>query len=274
MADVLVIKPQTTWWKINIRELWNYRELLYILTWRDVKVRYKQTVLGVFWVVIQPLATTGIFSIFFGQIAKIPSDGMPYPLFVFLGLTLWNFFSSGVSAASNSILSNQGLVQKIYFPRIIILASAILTSGVDFLVSFCLLIVALLFYGYIPNIGQVLIFFPIIFLLLFMLMLGIGMLSSSVNVKYRDVRYLLPFAIQLGLYVSPIIYPYSAVTGFKKTLLAFNPLTGIIEAYRSVLTNTPVNLPLLGIAAVVCVVFFVAGLWYFRQVESYFADIA
>lgn len=272
MAKTIVIKAQSTWWHINLHELWEYRELLYILIWRDLKVRYKQTLLGILWVLIQPLVTTGIFSIFFGTIAKIPTNGLPYPIFIFAGLCIWNFFTSGVSAASNSVVSNQGLIQKIYFPRLIVVGSSIATVGVDFFVTLILLFVALFTFGYYPGFPGLL-FLPVIFLILFLFISGCGMLAAALSIRFRDVRFLLPFALQLGLYISPIIYPLSVVTGYKKTLLMLNPMTGIIEAFRAIIQTKPVDTPLLALSFVLTLLIFTLGLWFFRNAETYFVDL-
>lgn len=267
------ITPSRPWWQIDFKELWDYRELLFVLAWRDVTVKYKQTLLGVSWVVFQPVITTGIFSIFFGKIAKIPSDGLPYPLFVLIGLVFWNFFSAGVSNASNSLLSNSHIITKVYFPRVIVILSAILTAGVDFLVTLVVLVVAILFYGYLPS-PIVLLVLPAITLILLLTMAGLGLFAAAVNVRFRDVRYILPFFIQIGLYVTPVIYPLSAIYDYRKWLLMLNPLTGVIESARIVFIGKNVDWGLIGISFMISLVIFVVGLYCFRATEDVFVDIA
>lgn len=268
----IIIRPSEPWWKINLKELWSYRELLYVFTWRDVSVRYKQTLLGVSWAVFQPLVTTGIFSIFFGKIAKIPSGGLPYPLFALIGLTLWNFFSSGVSNTSGSLVNSGGIISKVYLPRIIIPFSSIITSMVDFGIACVLVFIGLIFYGYFPGINFLYIF-PVLFLTLLLSIAGLGMFMAAINILYHDVRYLLPFFIQIGLYVSPIIYPLSVIYDWRKYILFINPLTSVLEGTRAVLTNGSVD-PLLTVTGLVVSIFiFIFGLYFFRQNEYKYVDI-
>lgn len=272
MAKVVFIRPSGPWWKMDLGELWDYRELLYVLTWRDVAVRYKQTLLGISWALFQPLITTGIFSIFFGKIAKIPSGDLPYPLFALIGLTIWNFFSSGVSNASNSLVNNGGVISKVYLPRIIIPFSSIVTSMVDFAITSVLVFFGLIFYGYFPGVNFLWVF-PILLLTLILLIAGLGMFLAALNILYHDVRYILPFFIQIGLYVSPIIYPLSVVYDWRKYVLFMNPMTSVIEGMRAILTNGSVDMTLTIIGLGVAIIIFIFGFYFFRKNEYKYVDI-
>ena len=269
----IVVEPESVWWKVNLRELWRHRELLYVFAWRDVKVKYKRTFLGILWVLIQPLATTGIFSIFFGKIAKIPTDGIPYPLFVFAGMKVWGFFSAGVSSSSNSLISNESILKKVFFPRLIIPISAIVTTGVDFFVTLGLLLLATLFFGYLPS-PAALVVFPLLLLILMLTMAGIGMFMAAMNVRFRDVRYILPFFIQMGLYITPIIYPLSVIYDYRRWLLIINPLTAVVENLRALLVNRPLDWGLIGVGLLISGFTFLLGLFFFQKTERLVADIS
>ncbi len=269
----IIIRPEQPWWKIDLNELWHYRELLYIFSWRDIKVRYKQTILGVIWVLFQPIVTTGIFSIFFGKIAKLPSDNLPYPLFVFSGLIIWNFFANGLSSSSQSLVIHEGLVKKAYFPRIILPLSAVITTGVDLLIILPVFFAAILFFGYLPHLTSLL-FLPILFIILFLTTSGLGLLLSAINVKYRDVRFILPFFIQIGLFLSPVIYPISAIYDLRKWVLILNPLTGVIEVSRQLISGALINWFQLGLSFFIALLVFLVGFYYFRKTENLFADLA
>lgn len=274
MKDEIIIKPAQFALAIDFQELWRYRELFYIFSWRDIKIRYKQTLLGVLWVLFQPLVTTGIFSIFFGKIAKLPSDNLPYPLFVLSGLVIWNFFSTALTASSQSLVSNEGIIKKVYFPRVIIPLSTIVTAGLDFVITLVILLLAVFYYGYIPN-PLILILFPLLLLILVLTVAGLGLLTSALNIKYRDVRYALPFFIQIGLFLTPVIYPLSVVYDWRKTLLSLSPLTGVIESLRILLTgHGTINPGLIATSLIISFSLFCLGLWYFRTTERYFADLA
>lgn len=268
-----IIRPGDSLVKVDLKELWEYRELFYIFAWRDIKIRYKQTVLGFGWAIFQPLVTTGIFSIFFGKLAKIPSDGLPYPLFAFAGLTVWNFFSSAVSYSSHSVLGNEAIIKKVYLPKIIIPLAAIVTSALDFLINLVLLIIASLFFGYIPQLIGVFMF-PVLFLTLFLSIGGVGLFMSALNIKYRDVRYILPFFISMGMFVSPVIYPISIIYDYRKWLLIFNPLTSVIETTRAIIGGSDINFMLVGLGLLISMTIFIVGLGYFNRTEKFFADIA
>lgn len=255
-----------------IRELWAYRELAYFLAWRDVKVRYKQTVLGVLWAVIQPFFTMAVFTLLFGQLAQIPTDGIPGPIFYFSALVPWIYFSSTVTNAGMSLVANSGLLTKIYFPRIILPAAAALSNLVDFLISSVFLVGFIVYYE-IP-LGWNLLLWPVLVVLLMLLAFGLGTFFSALNVKYRDIKYALPFFIQLLLFATPIIYPASMIPERFQWLLALNPLSALIEVFRYVVApNRSVDWNTLGISVAVTGVVLIAGVAYFKSTEKAMADL-
>ncbi len=268
---MVVIEPRRRSLLINLRDLWQYRDLLYILTLRDIKVRYKQTVLGILWAIIQPLFMMIIFTLFFGKLAKIPSDGIPYPLFAYAGLLPWTFFSNALNSSGNSLVGNSSLITKVYFPRMIIPIAAVGSGLLDFVISFGLLVLLMLYYGvgFSPNILML----PILTLLTALLTIGIGMWMSALNVKYRDVRYALPFLIQLWMFATPIIYPSSLIPEKWRWLFRINPLTGLIEGYRSAIFGKPFDLMGLGISIFFIFIVLIYSAYTFRQMERSFADI-
>jgi lipopolysaccharide transport system permease protein len=269
---ITIIKPKKTFTFDDIREIWQYRELMYFFAWRDIKVRYKQTVVGIAWAVFQPLFTMLVFSIFFGKFAKMPSDDIPYPIFVYVGLLLWQFFSFSLSDISKCLVDNKDIITKVYFPRIILPISVTITKFIDFLVASVILVGLMVYYGYLPNLSGLLIL-PLLLFITFVAALGMGLFLSAINVKYRDVRYALPFFIQIMMFMTPVIYPAS-LTGVYSWFLAMNPMTGVIKAARAaILGNFPINWPLLGISTFACFILFLFGLWYFKRTEKYFADI-
>lgn len=272
MAKEIVISPSSPWWQMDLKELWEFRELLYVFAWRDIKIKYKQTLLGIVWVLFQPLVTAGIFSIFFGKIANIPSGDLPYPLFVLIGMVIWIFFSSGLTSSSQSLITNEGIIKKVYIPRIILPLSAIITTGVDFLISSVMVVVFLLISGYAPPTSSIIIF-PLLVLILVQTILGIGLLTSAINVKYRDVRYILPFFIQLSLFFSPILYPADVIYDYRKWFLIINPMTAVVENTRRLVTNSPLNWQEIGIGFLVSIILVVLGLFVFRKVENTVVDI-
>lgn len=265
------IQPSKFWRAIDFRELWSYRELLYFLTWRDVKVRYKQTLLGAAWAILQPLLTMLIFTLFFGQLAGIPSDGIPYPIFAYAALLPWTFLSNAVTNTGNSLVGSSSLITKVYFPRIIIPSSAVAAGLVDFGIAFVLLIGLMIYYS-IPFTLGVLMLIPLT-LLTTLLALGVGMWMSALNVKYRDVRYALPFLIQLWMFASPIIYPSSMLPPKLKWVLTLNPLTGIIEGYRAFLFGRQPDWRALLIATLITLFILCFSVFWFRRMEKEFADI-
>lgn len=268
---VVVIEPSKSWVALNLKDLWQYRDLLYILTMRDIKVRYKQTALGALWAIIQPLFTMLIFSIFFGRLAGMPSDGIPYPLFAYAGLLPWTFFSNSVNNSGNSLVGNSNLITKVYFPRMIIPAASVASGLIDFLIAFGLLIVLMFYYG--VGLSANIVMLPVLVILTSLLAIGIGMWMSALNVKYRDIRYALPFLIQLGMFASPIIYPSSLVPEKWRFLVWLNPVAGQIEAYRSAFFGLPFNWVSLGVSAVLTFAVLIYSAYNFRRMEKSFADI-
>ncbi|MGI0026169.1 MAG: ABC transporter permease, partial [Nitrososphaera sp.] len=241
---VTTIRPKKMLSLADIHELWQYHELLFFLSWRDLKVRYKQTVIGIGWAIFQPFFTMVVFSLFFGTLAKVPSDNVPYPIFVYTGLLFWQFFSSALSETSGTLLSNQSIITKVYFPRLILPLATVTTKFVDFLIASVILLGMMVYYGYLPHIGGFLLV-PLLLLITFMLSVGGGLILASINVKYRDVKYILPFFIQMLLFVTPVIYPAS-IAGKYSWILALNPLTGVIQTARATLLGTtPINWTLL-----------------------------
>lgn len=270
----VVIKPKQKWQLVDFGELWKYRELFYIFTWRDIKVRYKQTFLGILWVIFQPLVTTGIFTVFFGRLAKIPSDNLPYELFALIGLVFWTFFSQSLSHASNSLIENINIIKKVYFPKEILPISASITGLVDFSINFVVLMVAAFLFGFEPSLG-IFIVLPIAIMITIFTVSGLGMFLASVNIKYRDVRYILPFFIQTMLFVTPIIYPAATVRDTLRPFLALNPMTAVVESMRAVIRGSATfDYEMLLISAISSLFIFVAGIYYFRLTERFFADIA
>lgn len=268
---VVVIEPSKSWVALNLRDLWQYRDLLYILTMRDIKVRYKQTLLGAAWAIIQPLFTMLIFTLFFGKLAGMPSDGIPYPIFAYAGLLPWTFFSNAVTNSGNSLVGNSNLITKIYFPRMIIPMASVASGLLDFVIAFGLLVVLMFYYGVGLSIN--LLMLPVLLVLTSLLAIGVGMWMSALNVKYRDVRYALPFLVQLGMFASPIIYPLSLVPEKWRWLMALNPLAGQIEAYRSAFFGKPFDWLSLGVSAVLTFAVLVYSAYNFRRMEKSFADI-
>ena len=271
-AQVTVIEPKRGWVPIDLREVWDYRELLYFLTKRDIKVRYKQTILGGLWAVIQPAFTMIVFTLFFGRLAKVPSDGLPYPIFVYAGLLPWTYFANAVSASGNSLVGSANLITKVYFPRLMVPASAALAGLLDFFIALFVLGALMIYYQFMPGTGLLL--FPFLVALTFLCAVGVGLWLSALNVQYRDIRYAIPFLIQIWMFLSPVIYPVSLVSEEYQWLLALNPMGGLIHAYRaSLLGHQPVDWPLLGLSALIIVALFLGGLYYFRRMEKVFADI-
>jgi lipopolysaccharide transport system permease protein len=270
--NLTVIEPKKGWIHFNLKEVWQYRELFYFLTKRDIKVRYKQTVLGGLWAIIQPVFTMIVFTLFFGKLAKVPSDGIPYPIFVYAGLLPWTYFSNALSASGNSLVGSANLITKVYFPRLIIPAAASLAGLLDFFIAMLVLGVLMIYFQLLPGIGFML--FPVLVALTFLCAMGVGLWLSALNVQYRDIRYAIPFLIQLWMFVSPVIYPVSIVKAKYQWLLALNPMGGVIKAYRaSILGHMPIDWFLLGISSTIIVFLFLSGLYYFRKIEKTFADV-
>lgn len=258
---------------LDFKEFWHYRELFYFLTWRDVKLRYKQTVLGIGWAVLQPFLTMVVFSIIFGQIAKMPSDNIPYPIFSYAGLLFWNIFSSSLNNASQSLISNSNIIQKVYLPRIILPAASIIVTIVDFLFASSVLAGIMFYYHFMPNFMAIFFLIPLLIITL-IASLGLGLFLSALNVKYRDVRYILPFFIQLLIYITPVIYPVSIFPQKIQWILYLNPMTGVIETFKSTFLGTGVVIwQNLAVSTAMAVVFLILGVWYFIKTEKIFADV-
>lgn len=272
MSKVTIIQPKKVFSFEDIKEVWRYKELLYFFTWRDFKVRYKQTAIGILWAIFQPFMTMVVFSIFFGGLLKVASDGVPYPIFVYTGLLFWQFFSSALSDTSNVLIGNQSIITKVYFPRLILPLSSVATKFVDFAIASVILGGMMVYYGFIPHLMSIIVI-PILLVITFMAAVGGGLFLAAVNVKYRDVRFVLPFFIQLLLFLTPVIYPAS-IAGKYSWLLAFNPMMGVIQSARAVLLGTAqVNWTLIAISFAACAVLLVIGTIYFKKVERYFADV-
>jgi lipopolysaccharide transport system permease protein len=274
MSDVreIVIKPKKIFSFSDLREVWEYRELLYFFTWRDLKVRYKQTAIGALWAIFQPFITMVVFSVFFGGLLQIPSDGVPYPIFVYTGLLFWQFFSSALSDTSNVLITNQAIITKVYFPRLLLPLSSVATKFIDFAIASVILVGMMIYYGYTPHISGLLII-PLLLIITFMASVGFGLFLASINVKYRDVRYALPFFIQILMFVTPVIYPAS-IAGKYSWLLALNPMMGVIQSARAALLGTTVlNWTLIGISLAATAVLMLFGIYTFKKTERYFADI-
>ena len=268
---VVIIEPSRTGAGLGLRDLWAYRELLFFLAWRDLKVRYKQTVLGVLWVLLQPLLMTVIFTVFIGILVRIPTNGHPYALLVYIGLLPWTFFSSAVLQSGTSIVSNAHLITKVYFPRLIIPAAAVTARLVDFAISFIILGGLMIYYraGVTAQIAML----PVLILMVALLALGFGMLVSALNVKYRDIGVMLPVVLQLWMFVSPVIYPLSLVPEKWRIVYSLNPLVGIIQGFRSAILGDAFNWQALAVSAAVAIVLPVYSAYLFRRVERGFADI-
>ncbi len=271
VESVISIQPVNNWSIFSFKEAWAYRELLFFLTWRDVKVRYKQTVLGVGWAILQPLFMMLVFTIFFGRLAAVDSAGIPYPLFALAGLVPWTFFANSITASGNSLVGSAHLITKVYFPRLIVPAAAILAGLVDFLLAFGLLCILMVYYR-VSLTAQVL-FLPVLILLTALFSLGVGTWMSALNVKYRDVRFALPFVIQLWLFVSSVILPSTSVPQKWRWLLMLNPMSGIIEGYRASLFGLPFDWPALGVASFLTILVLIYAIYAFGRVERSFADI-
>ena len=260
------------WRALNLEELWRYRELLYFLSWRDIKVRYKQTVLGILWAVIQPLMTMVIFSLFFGKLANMPSDGIPYPIFAYAALVPWTFFANGLTQSSNSLVQNASVIKKVYFPRLIIPVSSALSGVVDFLFAFAVLVGMMFFYGTVPTSNVV--WLPCLVLLAFVSVLGVGLWLCAMNVQFRDVRHTIPFLTQFWLFATPVAYPSSLLPEHWRLIYGLNPMVGVVEGFRWTLlggNTSPGPVIIMSCAAASGVLF--TGLYYFRRMERTFADI-
>lgn len=267
----LIIEPNRTTGAF-FRELLRYRELFYFLAWRDILVRYKQTIIGIAWSVIRPFLTMVVFTLVFGRLAKLPSEGVPYPILVFSAMLPWQYFANAMQESSNSLIAESRLISKVYFPRLIVPTSSVIVSAVDFLISLALLGLLMLWYGFAPSLS--ILFMPFFFLLATLAALGAGFWLSALNVKYRDFRYIVPFLVQFGLYVSPVGFSSSVVPDRWRLLYSLNPMVGVIDGFRWCVQGTAGSIYLPGflISTVVSVAAFVSGVWFFRRTERFFAD--
>lgn len=268
----LTIRPSNGWASLGLNELWEYIELLYFLTWRDIKVRYKQTLLGAAWAIIQPFCMMVVFSLFFGHLAKAPSDGIPYPIFVYCALLPWQLFAHALTESSNSLVANERLIAKVYFPRLIVPISAVLGGLVDFAVAFIVLLGMMIYYGVVP--GLAVLTLPLFILLAVMTALGVGLWLSALNVQYRDVRYTIPFLTQFWLLATPVAYPSSLVPERWRALYGLNPMAGVVEGFRwALLGKAEAPSVLLAVSVAVVILIIIGGLYYFRRMEDIFADV-
>lgn len=268
---VFKIHSSTAWRFLDIMELWTYRELVYFLTWRDIKIRYKQTAIGVIWAVLQPLAMMVVFTFFFGKLAKISSGGVPYPIFAYAALLPWQLFSRTISESANSLLTDQRLITRVYFPRIIVPLAATLAAMADFAVAAALLVILLLMYGITP--GIMIVWLPLFVMLLLATALGVGFWLSALNVEYRDVMYIMPFLNQLWLFITPVVYPSSLIPERWQILYGINPMVGVVEGFRwAILGIGDGPSPMLAVSTLVAVSLFISGIVWFRRGERTFVD--
>lgn len=273
-STTTIIRPPSGWPGPNFPELFRYRELLGIFVWRDLKVRYKQTILGVLWAILQPVATIAIFTLFFGRFVKIPSDGAPYSVFVFCGLIFWNYFSSALTTTSNSLVENEAVVKKIFFPRLLLTTAAAVTPAIDFAISTVVLLVFSIFLGFVPG-WLSLVVIPVGLMISMFTVVGAGALLAAINVQYRDVRYIIPFFVQILLFLTPVIYPISIVPTKWQWVLNLNPISGVISAIRAAWLGTgTVNWASLGMSFLIALALFIFGIAFFRKTEHRFADLA
>jgi lipopolysaccharide transport system permease protein len=269
---VFRIEASRGWADLKLRELWEYRELLHFIAWRDVKVRYKQTLLGGAWAILQPLSAMVVFSLVFGRLAKMPSDGIPYPIFSFAALVPWTFFSSGLSHVSNSLVGSANLIKKVYFPRLVMPIAAVLAGVIDFLLAFVVLLTMMLYYGLMPTLNAF--WLPMLLLLALVTALGAGLWLAAMNVQFRDVRYIVPFLTQLWLFATPIVYPSSLLSEPWRTLYGLNPMAGVVEGFRWALLGTDTAPgPMVIVSALVALGLLIGGALYFRRMEKTFADV-
>ena len=266
------IEPRRGWASLRLHELWDYRELFYFLIWRDVKVRYKQTLLGAAWAILQPFFTMVVFSLFFGRLAKMPSEGIPYPIFSYAALVPWTFFANGVSQSSNSLVMSANLIKKVYFPRLVIPIASVFSGFIDFILAFIVLLGMMLFYGIYPTSN--IIWLPFLLVLAVLTSLGVGFWLSAINVQYRDIRYIVPFLLQLWMFATPIVYPSSLLPEPWRTLYGINPMAGVVEGFRWALLGTETQPGgMVFVSALVAVGLVISGMYYFRRMEKTFPDV-
>jgi lipopolysaccharide transport system permease protein len=271
-SAITVIRPSRGWISLNLRDLWEYRELLYFLTWRDIKVRYKQTVLGAAWAIIQPFFTMVVFSLFFGKLAQVPSDDIPYPIFSYAALVPWTFFANGLSQSSTSLVASANLIKKVYFPRLVVPISSVISGAVDFVLAFVVLLGMMLYFGIVPTWNVA--WLPLLLLLALVTSLGVGLWLTAMNVQFRDVRYAVPFLVQAWMFATPIAYPSSLLDEPWRTLYGVNPMAGVVEGFRWALLGTETAPgPIVFVSALAAVGLLISGAFYFRRMEKTFADV-
>ena len=272
MPTAVHIRPSSGWVSLRLKELFDYRELLYFLVWRDVKVRYKQTALGASWAIIQPFFTMVVFSLFFGKLAKIPSDGVPYPIFSFAALVPWTFFASSLTNASNSLVGSSNLIKKVYFPRLAIPTATVLSGLVDLGIAFGMLVAMMFWYGVVPTVN--IFWLPLLVLLALAVSLGVGLWLSALNVQYRDVKYVVPFLTQFWLFATPVAYPSSLLSGRWRSIYALNPMVGVVEGFRWALLGARTQpLAIVAVSSISALIILISGAFYFRRMERTFADV-
>jgi lipopolysaccharide transport system permease protein len=272
LKPYIQIKPVTGWHFVDLKEISKYRDLFYFLVTRDIKVKYKQTVLGGLWAIIRPFFMMVIFTLFFGYLAKIPSDGIPYPIFSYTAMVAWTYFSTAIADSANSLIGEANLISKVYFPRVIVPLSPVLAGLLDFCIAFLILIVMMIYYHMYPTIMIVLL--PVLILLMVLAASGVGMFLAALNAKYRDIRYTIPFIIQFWMFASPVVYPASLLPEKYRFIYALNPMVGVIEGFRAVLLGTAVfPSQIVAVSAFISIILFTFGLFYFKQMERYFADV-
>jgi lipopolysaccharide transport system permease protein len=269
---VTVIGPTSGWVPLRFGELWSYRELLYFLVWRDLKIRYRQTILGASWAILQPLITMAVFTLFFGILVQLPSDGVPYPLFAYSGLVPWTFFAQGVTLSSNSLVANQALIRKVYFPRLVIPVASVASIVIDFAIAFVVLLGMIAFYG--RPFPLTIVWLPLLFLLAILAAVGVGVWLSALNVLYRDIQHIVPFLVQTWLFATPIVYPSSLIPETWRTLYGINPMAGVVDGFRWALlgSGTPPG-PMLAASVVSASLVLATGLFVFRRMERSFSDV-
>ena len=268
----ITIKPSSGWAALNLRDLVLYRELIFFMTWRDLKVRYKQTLLGASWAILQPFLTMVVFSIFFGNLAKVPSDGVPYPIFSYTALIPWTLFSKALQDASKSLVANSHMITKVYFPRMILPLSSVMAGVVDFLIAFVVLLGMMVFFNIFPTVNVLVL--PLFLLLALVTAVGVGLWLSALNVLFRDINYVLPFLTQFWMYLTPVAYPSSMIPSKWQVIYALNPMTGVVEGFRWALLGTgqPPGIMTL-VSSITAVILLISGMFYFRRMERLFADM-
>jgi lipopolysaccharide transport system permease protein len=278
--DITYLRPSRGWSALNLADIWNYRELVYFLIWRDIKVRYKQTLLGAAWAIIQPFFTMVVFTIFFGRLAGVPSDGVPYPIFSYTGLLPWGLFTKALTDAGRAMVANRAMITKIYFPRLVIPLASVLSGLVDFAIAFLVLIGMIFYYNNVPgeydsiSISPTILTLPLFILLALVTALGVGLWLSALNVRYRDINYILPFLTQFWLFITPVAYPASMIPEGWRWLYALNPMTGVVEGFRWALLGTGSGPDLmLAVSTTISILALISGLFYFRRMERTFADM-